>query len=69
VGPVAIFLIRYQQYSRRPLRWWEIPAFGAAFALYAYLWAIATLCAWGRMLLGRSGWVKTPRASVEAAAP
>lgn len=68
VGPVAIFLIRYQQYSRLPLRWWEIPAYGAAFALYAYLWAIATLWAWGRMLLGRSSWVKTARTAVEGAA-
>ena len=61
VGPVAIFLVRYQQKSRLPLRWWELPAFGAAFALYAYLWAIATVWAWTRMLLGRGGWAKTAR--------
>ena len=67
VGPVAIFLVRYQQYSHRPLRWWELPAFGLAFALYAYLWAIATVWAWARMLLGRSGWVKTRRVTVEGA--
>jgi 1,2-diacylglycerol 3-beta-glucosyltransferase len=61
VGPVAIFLVRYQQKSRNPLRWWELPAYGALFALYAYLWAIATVWAWARMLLGRGGWAKTAR--------
>lgn len=61
VGPVAIFLIRYQQRSRVRLRWWELPAYGAAFALYAYLWAVATVFAWARMLLGRGGWAKTAR--------
>ena len=66
VGPVAIFLVRYQQYSRLRLRWWELPAFGALFAAYAYLWALATLLAWGRMLLGRGGWSKTARIGPEA---
>jgi hypothetical protein len=61
VGPVAIFLVRYQQKSHLPLRWWELPAYGAAFALYAYLWAVATVMAWMRMLLGRGGWAKTAR--------
>lgn len=61
VGPVAIFLVRYQQKSRLPLRWWELPAFGALFAAYAYLWAVATLWAWARMLVGRGGWAKTAR--------
>jgi 1,2-diacylglycerol 3-beta-glucosyltransferase len=61
IGPVAIFMVRYQQQSHLPLRWWELPAYGAAFALYAYLWAIATLWAWLRMLLGRGGWTKTAR--------
>jgi cellulose synthase/poly-beta-1,6-N-acetylglucosamine synthase-like glycosyltransferase len=65
IGPVAIFMIRYQQYSRLPLRWWELPAYGAAFALYAYLWAVATLWAWTRMLLGRGGWAKTARVKQE----
>jgi cellulose synthase/poly-beta-1,6-N-acetylglucosamine synthase-like glycosyltransferase len=66
VGPVAIFLIRYQQQSRLRFRSWELPAFGALFAAYAYLWAIATLLAWARMLAGRGGWTKTAR--VEAGA-
>jgi 1,2-diacylglycerol 3-beta-glucosyltransferase len=69
VGPVAIFLIRYQQYSRYPLRAWELPAFGALFAAYAYLWAIATLWAWGRMLVGRGGWAKTARVETGASIP
>ena len=42
VGPVAIFLVRYQQKSHFRLRAWELPAFGALFAAYAYLWALAT---------------------------
>jgi 1,2-diacylglycerol 3-beta-glucosyltransferase len=66
VGPVAIFLIRYQQQSRLRFRAWELPAFGALFAAYAYLWAIATVLAWARMLAGRGGWTKTAR--VEAGA-
>jgi 1,2-diacylglycerol 3-beta-glucosyltransferase len=61
VGPVAIFLVRYQQRSRFRFRPWELPAFGALFAAYAYLWAIATLFAWARMLAGRGGWAKTAR--------
>jgi 1,2-diacylglycerol 3-beta-glucosyltransferase len=69
VGPVAIFLVRYQQQSRLPLNWWELPAYGAVFALYAYLWAIATLWAWARMLLGRGSWTKTARVRHGAAVP
>jgi hypothetical protein len=69
IGPVALLVYRYQQHSRRPLRWWETPAYAAAFAVYVYLWTFATLWAWARMLLGRSGWAKTPRAQVEAARP
>ena len=68
VGPVAIFLVRYQQQSRLPLRWWELPAFGAAFALYAYLWAVATVWAWARMLFGRGSWAKTARIRVRESA-
>ena len=69
VGPVAIFLVRYQTESDRPLRWWEVPAYGAAFALYAYLWALATLWAWARMLLGRGSWAKTARIQQQEASP
>ena len=52
--------------SQHPLRWWELPAYGAAFAIYAYLWAVATLWAWARMLLGRGSWAKTARVKPEA---
>lgn len=69
VGPVAIFLVRYQQYSRFRFRRWELPAFGALFAAYAYLWALATLWAWGRMLLGRGGWAKTARVNPGTSLP
>jgi hypothetical protein len=67
IGPVAMLLARYQQHSHRPLRWWELPAYGAAFAAYVYLWTIATLWAWVRMIFGRSGWTKTRRVGVEGA--
>ena len=54
LAPVVILLMRYQQHSPHPLRWWELPAYGAAFALYVYLWAIASLLAWVRLMRGRS---------------
>ena len=46
LGPVVMLLTRYQQHSPHPLRWWELPAYGAAFALYVYMWAAASLLAW-----------------------
>ncbi len=50
LGPWSCCLRRYQQHSPHPLRWWELPAYGAAFALYVYLWAIASLVAWSRLV-------------------
>jgi 1,2-diacylglycerol 3-beta-glucosyltransferase len=67
LSPVVILLARYQQHSPVPLRWWELPAYGAAFALYVYLWAFASLRAWFRLVGGRVGWAKTKRVSHEAA--
>jgi 1,2-diacylglycerol 3-beta-glucosyltransferase len=66
LSPVVILLTRYQQHSPVPLRWWELPAYGAAFALYVYLWAFASLRAWFRLVGGRVGWAKTRRVSHEA---
>ena len=37
LGPVVMLLTRYQQHSPHPLRWWELPAYGGAFALYVYM--------------------------------
>jgi cellulose synthase/poly-beta-1,6-N-acetylglucosamine synthase-like glycosyltransferase len=68
LSPVVILLTRYQQHSPHPLRWWELPAYGAAFALYVYLWTFASLLAWFRLVGGRVGWTKTRRVSQEAAA-
>jgi 1,2-diacylglycerol 3-beta-glucosyltransferase len=68
LSPVVILLARYQQHSPHPLRWWELPAYGAAFAVYVYLWAFASLLAWFRLVGGRVGWTKTKRVSQEAAA-
>jgi 1,2-diacylglycerol 3-beta-glucosyltransferase len=67
LSPVVILLARYQQHSPVPLRWWELPAYGAAFALYVYLWAFASLRAWFRLVGGRVGWAKTKRVFHEAA--
>jgi 1,2-diacylglycerol 3-beta-glucosyltransferase len=68
LSPVVILLTRYQQHSPYPLRWWELPAYGAAFAVYVYLWTLASLLAWFRLVGGRVGWTKTKRVSQEAAA-
>lgn len=61
LSPVVMLLTRYQQHSPHPLRWWELPAYGAAFALYVYLWAVASIFAWIRLVRGRVGWTKTRR--------
>ena len=68
LSPVAMLLTRYQQHSPHPLRWWELPAYGAAFGLYVYLWTAASLLAWSRLVAGRVGWSKTPRVVREAEA-
>ena len=67
LAPVAILLARYQQHTPHPLRWWELPAYGAAFALYVYLWTLASLLAWFRLVGGRVGWTKTRRVTEAAA--
>ena len=69
LGPVVLLLARYQRASRHPLRWWELPAYGAFFVVYVYLWAVASVWAWARLLLGRTAWAKTARVHSEAAAP
>ena len=69
ISPVVMLLVRYQQHTPRPLRWWELPAYGATFALYAYLWTFASLLAWFRLVGGRVGWTKTRRVTQEASAP
>jgi 1,2-diacylglycerol 3-beta-glucosyltransferase len=67
LSPVVMLLARYQQNSPHPLRWWELPAYGGAFALYVYLWTIASLLAYFRLVGGKVGWVKTGRVAREAA--
>jgi 1,2-diacylglycerol 3-beta-glucosyltransferase len=66
--PVVMLLRRYQQYSPHPLRWWELPAYGAAFGLYVYMWTAASLLAWFRLMGGHVGWSKTKRVAREEAA-
>jgi cellulose synthase/poly-beta-1,6-N-acetylglucosamine synthase-like glycosyltransferase len=68
LSPVVMLLTRYQQHSPHRLRWWELPAYGAAFGLYVYLWTAASILAWFRLMAGRIGWTKTARAAGEAAA-
>lgn len=64
-GPLAGFLTIYQRKSLTPLAWWEVPAFGALFALYAYLFVACHAWAWSRLLLRRGSWAKTPRVAAE----
>jgi 1,2-diacylglycerol 3-beta-glucosyltransferase len=61
VLPVLAFTWTYQRNSLHPFRWYEVPAYAIVFTLYTYVWVIATLRAWARIVLGRNGWVKTPR--------
>lgn len=66
-GPIWAFILTYQRHSRNPLRGWEVPAYGLLFCVYSYFGVIFTLRAWGRMLLKRGGWAKTPRLAAETA--
>jgi 1,2-diacylglycerol 3-beta-glucosyltransferase len=68
LGPVAMLLTRYQQHSPHALRWWELPAYGAAFGLYVYMWTAASLLAWFRLMAGRTAWSKTRRVARKAPA-
>ena len=68
LSPVVMLLTRYQQQSPHKLRWWELPAYGAAFGLYVYMWTLASLLAWFRLVAGRVGWTKTSRFPREASA-
>jgi 1,2-diacylglycerol 3-beta-glucosyltransferase len=68
LSPVVMLLARYQQSSPHPLRWWELPAYGAVFALYVYLWTLASILAWVRLVAGRVGWSKTKRVAQEVPA-
>ncbi len=62
LAPISAFLFTYQRHSAARLRWWELPAFGAVFTAYSYVWIVATLRAWTRVAIGRWTWVKTPHA-------
>ena len=66
-GPIWAFILTYQRHSPNPLRWWEVPAYGALFCAYAYLGVLFTFRAWARLLLRRGSWAKTPRLRAEAA--
>jgi cellulose synthase/poly-beta-1,6-N-acetylglucosamine synthase-like glycosyltransferase len=68
LGPVVLLFVRYQQVSRKRFRVWELPAYGAVFVVYVYLWAIASVWAWLRLMSGRGGWSKTARVGSEASA-
>jgi 1,2-diacylglycerol 3-beta-glucosyltransferase len=65
--PLVIFMHTYQRHSGRPFRWYELPAAGAAFTVYSYVWVISTLRAWTRMATRRGSWTKTPRVSARSA--
>jgi cellulose synthase/poly-beta-1,6-N-acetylglucosamine synthase-like glycosyltransferase len=59
--PVFILLETYQRWTNARLARWELPAYCVFFAVYVYLWAIATVRAWARLALRRTSWTKTPR--------
>ncbi len=61
IAPLVTFMITYQQHSRHPYKWWEVPAYAILFSLYSYVWTITTVRAWSRILLRRNTWIKTPR--------
>lgn len=63
--PVTIFMFVYQRRATTRFRVWELPAMGAVFTVYTYVWAIATARALARIALGRDNWVKTPRVTEE----
>jgi 1,2-diacylglycerol 3-beta-glucosyltransferase len=69
LSPVVMLLTRYQQHSPYRLRWWELPAYGGAFAFYVYLWTLASIRAWLRLVFGRVGWAKTGRVARAGARP
>ncbi len=60
-GPLTLFVAFYQRGAADPLHIWELPAYTATFAAYAYYGVLATLWAWMRMILGRKSWAKTQR--------
>jgi 1,2-diacylglycerol 3-beta-glucosyltransferase len=64
LAPIVAFLSTYQRHSDFRLKFWELPAFGLIFTLYSYVWVIATLRAWSRMIFKKTNWVKTPRVAV-----
>lgn len=59
--PILLTLFTYQKHAVVRLHWWETPCYMVIFAVYVYLWALATVCAWTRSILRRGNWVKTPR--------
>lgn len=67
VGPLAGFVCVYQRHTATPLRWWELPAAGLLFALYAYVFVFSQAWACVRLLARRGSWAKTPRVSAEIA--
>lgn len=64
LGPLIAFVATYQRWSRTPVTWWKVPAYGLAFTAYTYVWCTATIWAWTRMIMGRKNWAKTPRLAV-----
>ena len=59
--PVLLLVGTYQRFGAARLSAWECPAYCLFFAMYAYLWVIATTRAWARIAVRRTTWTKTPR--------
>lgn len=60
-GPAVTFVYIYQRRAATPLRFFEVPAYTAAFCLYGYHWLVAQAWAFSRMATRTRGWAKTPR--------
>jgi 1,2-diacylglycerol 3-beta-glucosyltransferase len=64
--PVVLVIATYTRFSGSPIATWEKPAYILYFAVYVYLWAVATARAWVRLATRRGGWNKTPRMPARA---
>ena len=65
-GPLLAFLVTYQRNSWFPLRWWELPLFSVVFSMYAYFFVLSQFWAYGRIVMRRGSWSKTPRVLAES---
>ncbi len=68
LSPVVMVLTRYQQNSPHRCAGGSCRRTGRRSPSTSYIWAIASLIAWFRLMRGRGGWTKTRRVAREARA-